>query len=75
MSIGLMGVAAHAIARLLHRYRWIGYIGLAIVLYVALHMMWQGSRDVIADMGWTAQYNAAVPDFMDIQPKVPAPAH
>ena len=75
MSIALMGVAAHAIARLLHRYRWIGYIGLAIVLYVALHMMWQGGRDVVDDMGWTAQYNAAVPDFMDIQPKVPAPAH
>jgi YjbE family integral membrane protein len=76
MSIALMGVAAHAIARLLHRYRWIGYIGLLIVLYVALHMMWQGSQDVVADLGWTAQYNAAVPDFMDIQPKVPAaPAH
>lgn len=75
MSIALMGVAAHAIARLLHRYRWIGYIGLLIVLYVALHMMWQGSQDVIADMGWAGQYNAAVPDFMDIKPKVPAPAH
>ena len=75
MSIALMGVAAHAIARLLHRYRWIGYIGLLIVLYVALHMMWQGGRDVVDDMGWTAQYTAAVPDFMDIQPKVPAPAH
>jgi YjbE family integral membrane protein len=75
MSIALMGVAAHAIARLLHRYRWIGYLGLLIVLYVALHMMWQGSQDVIADMGWTAQYNATVPDFMDIRPKVPSPAH
>ena len=75
MSIALMGVAAHAIARLLHRYRWIGYIGLAIVLYVALHMMWQGGREVVDDLGWTAQYNAAVPDFMDIQPKGPAPAH
>jgi YjbE family integral membrane protein len=75
MSIALMGVAAHGIARLLHRYRWIGYIGLLIVLYVALHMMWQGSQDVIADMGWTAQYNAAVPDFMDVRPKMPAPAH
>ena len=74
MSIALMGVAAHAIARLLHKYRWIGYIGLLIVLYVALHMMWQGGRDVVDDLGWTAQYNAAVPDFMDIQPKVPAPA-
>jgi YjbE family integral membrane protein len=75
MSIALMGIAAHGIARLLHRYRWIGYIGLIIVLYVALHMMWQGAQDVILDMGWTAQFNAAAPDFLDIQPKAPAPAH
>jgi YjbE family integral membrane protein len=75
MSIALMGVAAHAIARLLHKYRWIGFIGLAIVLYVALHMMWQGHQDVVADLGYTAQYNAAMPDFLDIKPKVPAPAH
>ena len=75
MSIALMGVAAHGIARLLHKYRWIGYIGLLIVLYVALHMMWQGGRQVIDDLGYTAQYNAAVPDFLDIQPKAPLPAH
>lgn len=75
MSIALMGIAAHAIARLLHKYRWIGFIGLAIVLYVALHMMWQGHQDVVADLGYTAQYNAAMPDFLDIKPKVPAPAH
>ena len=75
MSIALMGVAAHGIARLLHKYRWIGYIGLIIVLYVALHMMWQGGRQVIDDLGHTAQYNAAVPDFLDIQPKAPVPAH
>jgi len=76
MSIALMGVAAHAIARLLHRYRWIGYIGLLIVLYVALHMMWEGGREVVDDLGYTAQYNAVAPDFMDIQPKAPtAPGH
>jgi YjbE family integral membrane protein len=72
MSIALMGVAAHAIARLLHRYRWIGFIGLAIVLYVALHMMWQGHQDVVQDLGYTGQYNAAMPDFLDIKPKAPA---
>jgi YjbE family integral membrane protein len=71
LSIALMGVAAHAIARLLHRYRWIGYVGLIIVLYVALHMMWQGYRDVIQDLGYTAQYNAIAPGFLDIQPKMP----
>lgn len=75
MSIALMGVAAHAIARLLHRYRWIGFVGLAIVLYVALHMMWQGHQDVVQDLGYTQQYNAMAPDFLDIKPKVPAPAH
>jgi YjbE family integral membrane protein len=69
--IALMGVAAHAIARLLHRYRWIGYVGLIIVLYVALHMMWEGYRDVVQDLGYTAQYNAVAPDFLDIQPKMP----
>lgn len=75
MSIALMGVAASYIARLLHRYRWIGYVGLAIVLYVALHMMWEGHQDVIRDLGYTASYNAAVPDFMDIKPQPAAPTH
>jgi YjbE family integral membrane protein len=71
LSIALMGVAAHGIARLLHRYRWIGYVGLLIVLYVALHMMWQGSRDVVADLGYAAQFNAMMPDMLDIKPKTP----
>lgn len=75
LSIALMGVAASFIARLLHRYRWIGYIGLAIVLYVAVHMMWQGHHDVVRDLGLTASYNAAVPSFMQIEPQAPAPAH
>jgi predicted tellurium resistance membrane protein TerC len=72
LSIALMGLAAHAIARLLHKYRWIGFVGLAIVLYVALHMMWQGHQEVIKDLGYTAQYNALMPDFLDIKPRVPA---
>ena len=69
LSIALMGVAAHAIARLLHRYRWIGYIGLLIVLYVALHMMWDGHRQVAVDLGKTQDYNAVVPGFMKISPE------
>jgi YjbE family integral membrane protein len=71
MSIALMGVAATWIARLLHRYRWIGYVGLIIVLYVALHMMWQGHQQVVDDLGYAPQYNAVVPDFLDIKPKMP----
>jgi YjbE family integral membrane protein len=75
LSIALMGVAASFIARLLHKYRWIGYIGLAIVLYVALHMMWEGHQDVVRDLGFTASYNAVMPSFLEIGPEAPAPAH
>ncbi len=46
LSVVLMGVAASFIARLLHRFRWIAYVGLLIILYVALHMMYEGARDV-----------------------------
>ncbi len=46
LSIALMGVAATFIAKLLTRFRWIGYLGLVIVLYVALHMIWRGILEV-----------------------------
>ena len=47
LSVGLMGAAANIIARLLERYRWISYLGLAIVLYVAVTMIWHGGHDVL----------------------------
>lgn len=68
LSIALMGIAATFIARILHRFSWIGYIGLVIVLYVALHMIWDGGRQVIVRTDNTATFNARVPDFMDITP-------
>ena len=46
LSIGLMGLAASFIARLLHRYRWIAYVGLAIILYVAIDMVYRGAMEV-----------------------------
>ena len=46
LSIVLMGVAANFIARLLNRQRWIAYVGLAIILYVALDMIWRGALQV-----------------------------
>ncbi|WP_128514075.1 TerC family protein [Tabrizicola thermarum] len=46
LSIALMGLAASWIANLLNRYRWIAYIGLLVILYVALKMMWQGWHEV-----------------------------
>jgi YjbE family integral membrane protein len=45
-SVLLMGLAANVVARLLERYRWIAWIGLLIVLYVALSMVWEGGNDV-----------------------------
>lgn len=46
LSVLLMGVAATFIARLLHKHRWIAYVGLAIILFVALHMMYDGALQV-----------------------------
>lgn len=68
ISITLMGVAASWIAKLLHRFRWLGYLGLAIVLYVALHMIWEGHRSVLIDLGKVETYNAAMPNALDITP-------
>jgi YjbE family integral membrane protein len=68
LSIVLMGVAANAISRVLNRLPWIGYLGLAIVLYVALHMMWEGYRGVVVDLHEVGAYNAIMPDWLDIGP-------
>ncbi|MDR3509486.1 MAG: TerC family protein [Caulobacteraceae bacterium] len=68
LSIALTGLAANAIARILHRLRWIGYIGIAIVLYVALHMMWEGYRGAVIDLHAVAPYNHAMPSWLDIKP-------
>jgi predicted tellurium resistance membrane protein TerC len=46
LSIVLMGVAAGYIARLLNRHRWIAYLGLAIILYVAIEMIWRGFWEI-----------------------------
>ncbi|WGV17778.1 TerC family protein [Fuscovulum ytuae] len=46
LSIALMGLAASFIARLLSRHRWIAYVGLAIIVYVALKMIWEGWHEV-----------------------------
>ncbi len=48
MSVVLMGAAASLVARLLERHRWIAWIGLFIVLYVALKLVWDGGHEVWA---------------------------
>ena len=46
LSIALMGFAAHFVARLLQRHHWIAYVGLAIILYVAVEMIYRGALEV-----------------------------
>ena len=46
LSVALMGLAASLIAKLLHRYRWIAYIGLAIIFYVAVDMIYRGAHEM-----------------------------
>jgi YjbE family integral membrane protein len=46
LSIALMGIAANLMATLLQKHRWIAYVGLAIILYVALDMSYRGAREV-----------------------------
>jgi YjbE family integral membrane protein len=53
-SIALMAVAAGFIARLIERYRWVAYVGFAIVLIVALKMIWEGGHEVLDAFNATA---------------------
>lgn len=46
LSIAMMGVAATFIARLLQKHRWIAYVGLAVILYVAGEMIYRGVIEV-----------------------------
>ena len=50
LSVGLMGAAATVIANLLKRYHWIAYVGLAIILWVALDMIYRGSMEVATEV-------------------------
>jgi len=46
LSVVLMGVAANFIARYIERYRWIAWIGLLVIIWVALKMVWEGAHNV-----------------------------
>lgn len=49
LSVAMMGAAATFIARLLHKHRWIAYVGLAVILYVAGDMIYRGTLDVVPE--------------------------
>ena len=47
LSVALMGIASNFVARLLNRYSWISWVGLGIITFVALRMIWDGSEQII----------------------------
>ena len=48
ISVVLMGAASSLVARLIERHRWIAYVGLAVIVYIAASMIWHGAHDVRA---------------------------
>ena len=46
VSVALMGIAANFIAKYIERYRWIAYVGLAVIIYVAGKMIYEGLHEV-----------------------------
>ena len=50
-AVGLMGAAANIIARYIDRYRWIAWIGLAVIVYVAAKMLYEGWLDPHVGLG------------------------
>jgi YjbE family integral membrane protein len=47
LSVALMAVAAEWIARFIVRQRWLGYVGLLVVVYVASDMILRGTKEVM----------------------------
>jgi YjbE family integral membrane protein len=71
-SVVLMGVAATLIARLLAKHRWIAWVGLLVILYVAVTMIYEGTHQIATEvpqaygylllpLGWTALPAATFP--------------
>jgi predicted tellurium resistance membrane protein TerC len=54
LSVALMGLAANVIARYIERYHWIAYLGLAVIVYVAGKMIWEGVHNVAPVLGFAA---------------------
>ncbi len=46
LSVVFVGAAAAYVARLTARYKWIAWVGVVIVIYTALHMIWQGAHEI-----------------------------
>jgi YjbE family integral membrane protein len=47
LSVALMGLASSFIAALLNKHRWIAWVGLIVILYVALKMAYEGADQLL----------------------------
>lgn len=47
LSVAMMGAVASFVARLLQRHLWIAYVGLAVILYIAVEMTFRGTLDIM----------------------------
>ncbi len=47
ISILLMGVAATLISKLIERYSWIAYVGLALIVWIGVEMLWEGGHKLL----------------------------
>ena len=51
LSVLLTGAAAKILANLIEKHRWIGFVGVALIIWVSLRMIWDGGRDVLGHLG------------------------
>ncbi|HWH21763.1 MAG TPA: TerC family protein [Allosphingosinicella sp.] len=51
LAVALMGVAANILAKYIERYRWIAWVGLAVIVYVAFKMVYEGYIDPEVGLG------------------------
>jgi YjbE family integral membrane protein len=55
LSVAMMGIAANLLGRFIQTHRWIAYLGLAVVLYVACEMIYRGALEVTPAIGLLRQ--------------------
>jgi YjbE family integral membrane protein len=51
LSVTFMGIAASFVARLIHRFHWIAWLGLLVILWVAVKMVWEGAHQLAPVIG------------------------
>jgi len=73
LSVALMAVAANMIARLLKRYHWIAYIGLLVILYVAIKMCYDGGMEIWHAVETPPAVEAPAPGPAPVPAPAPSP--